>query len=72
MHEFEQLVDHGLQKLPMCLEESRVLANDVHNIGGHDRFVVLASLIFAQSQKVFDDCDKESLFQVLTCESISL
>ncbi len=32
MHEFEEFVDNRLQKLPMCLEKSRVLANDVHDI----------------------------------------
>ena len=32
MHELEQLVDDSLEEFPMGLEESWVLADDVHDV----------------------------------------
>jgi hypothetical protein len=48
MHEFEQLVDDRLQELPMGLKEARVLADNVHYVGCHDSFIVLAAFHFSQ------------------------
>lgn len=36
VHELEQLVHDGLQKLPVRLEEARVLANDIHDVTCYD------------------------------------
>ena len=47
VHELEELVDDGLQELPVRLQESRVLADDVHDVGRDDGLVVLASLDLA-------------------------
>ena len=55
MHELEQLVDDCLQEFPVCLEEARVLSDDVHDIGSNDGLVVLAPLDFAEAEKVLDD-----------------
>ena len=65
VHEFEQLVDHGLQELPVRLQESRVLAHNVHDIAGHHCFVVLASLHLSQAQKIFDHGNQRSASQSL-------
>lgn len=32
MHKLEELVDDGLQELPVCLEEARILTNHVHDV----------------------------------------
>lgn len=32
VHKLKQLVDNGLQELPVCFEESWVLSNDVHDV----------------------------------------
>lgn len=32
VHEFEKLIDDGLEELPMCLQESRILADNIHDI----------------------------------------
>jgi hypothetical protein len=41
----------------MRFEESWVLANDVHNVGRDDGFVVFSAFDLAETQKVFDDSD---------------
>lgn len=65
MHEFEELVDDRLEKLPMRFEESWVLADNVHDVGRADGLVVFASLHLSQAQQVLDHSDKESLFRLL-------
>jgi hypothetical protein len=41
----------------MRFEESRILADDVHNVGRDDGFVVFAPLNLTETQEVFDDSD---------------
>lgn len=45
VHELKQLVDDGLEELPVGSEEARILTNDVHDVGRYDGLVVLASLL---------------------------
>lgn len=52
MHELKQLVDHSFQELPVGSEETWILANDVHDVGGYDGLVVLSSLLLAQTQQI--------------------
>ena len=54
VHKFEELVDNSLQEFPMCLEESRVLSDDVHNIGSNDGFVVLSAFDLAKPEQILD------------------
>lgn len=54
VHEFEELVDNSLQEFPMCLEESRVLSDDVHDIGSNDGFVVLSAFDLAEPEQILD------------------
>jgi hypothetical protein len=61
VHEFEQLIDDRLEELPVGLEKARILSNNVHNVAGHNRLVVLSSLHLSQSEQVLNDGDKESL-----------
>ena len=68
VHEFKEFVHHGFEELPMRFEESRVLADDIHNIRGDNRLVVLPSFDLAQAKKILDDCDQESLFCLLIYE----
>jgi hypothetical protein len=49
MHEFEQLIDDCFEELPVRFKESRILSNDVHDIGCDDGFVVFAPLDLAQT-----------------------
>lgn len=65
MHELKELVDHGLEELPVCSEEARVLAHHVHDVGGYDGLVVLALLLLTQPQQVLDDRHQEPLFVFL-------
>jgi hypothetical protein len=48
-------------------EESRVLADDVHDIGCDHGFVVFATLDLAETQKIFDDGHKEAFLGLLVC-----
>ena len=50
VHELEQLVDDGLQEPPVGPEEPRVLADNVHDVGGDDGLVVLPLLLFTQPE----------------------
>jgi hypothetical protein len=45
VHELKELVDHCFEELPMCTQESRVLAYNVHNIRGYNRLIVLAAFL---------------------------
>ena len=81
VHELEQLVDDGLQELPMRLEESRVLADDIprssmlnvflhaqnilHDVGGNDRLVILPALHLCQSEEILNDGNKEAFLSLL-------
>ena len=49
----------------MCLKESRILTDNIHNVTGHDSFVVLSSLHFGQSKQVLDYSDQEALLCLL-------
>lgn len=52
VHELKQLVDNRLQEFPVCSEEARILAHDVHDVGRYNGFVVLPSFLLAQAQQV--------------------
>jgi hypothetical protein len=54
VHEFEELVDNRLQEFPVCLEESRILADNVHDIGSNNCFVVLSAFYLAESKQILD------------------
>jgi len=64
VHELKQLVDNGLQELPVRLQKAGVLSNNVHNVGGHNSLVVLASLHLAETQELLDDSDQETLLGI--------
>lgn len=55
MHELKQLVHHRLEELPVGLQEPRVLSDNIHDIASHDGLVILATLHFGKSQKIFDN-----------------
>ena len=65
VHELEKLVDNSLEELPVGFEESRVLANDVHDVGGADRLVVLSTLLLGQAKEILDDRNQETLLHLL-------
>lgn len=50
VHELEEFVDNSFQELPMRLKESRILTDDIHNVGGNDSFVILSALDLTKSQ----------------------
>ena len=49
----------------MCLEEARILADDIHDIRSDYRFVVLSTLGLRQAEKLLDDENKEPLLGLL-------
>ena len=51
MHELKELVDDGLEELPVGPQEAGVLAHDVHDVGGYDG---LAPFLLTQPQQVLD------------------
>ena len=65
VHELEQLVDHSLEELPMCFKETRILSDDIHDIGGNNSFVILSSFDLAKSEEVLDNGNKEPLLLFL-------
>ena len=67
VHELEQLVDDRLQELPVRLEETRILADDVHDVGSDNSFVIFATLHLGQAEQLLDDGDKETLFCLFVC-----
>lgn len=71
VHEFEEFVHDSFQELPMGFEETRVLANDVHDIRCDDRLVILPSLDLAQAQEVLDNRDQKPFLGFLVCEWFS-
>ncbi len=71
VHKLEELVDYGLEELPMRFEEARILANDVHDIGGDHSLVVLSTLELTQSEKVLDDCHEEAFLCLLVYKRVS-
>jgi hypothetical protein len=50
VHELKELVYNSFQKLPVRLQESRVLTDDVHNVGGNDSLVILSTFDLTKSQ----------------------
>ena len=50
MHELEEFVDDSLEEFPMRLEESWVLADNVHDVGSADCLVVFTSLHFCKAK----------------------
>ena len=65
VHELEELVDDGLEELPVCFEEAGILSNNVHDVGCDDSFVVFATFDFTQTQQILDDSNKEPFFCLL-------
>jgi len=69
VHKLEEFVHNRLEEFPMSLEESGVLADDVHDIGRNDGLVILASLHLGQPKEILDDSNQESLFGLLACKT---
>ena len=65
VHELEQLVHNGFQKLPMGLEESWVLSDDVHDIGRNNSLVVLTTFHFDKPKQLFDNRYEEAFLGFL-------
>lgn len=62
VHKLKEFVDDSLEEAPMYTEKSRVLSHNVHDIWCNDGFVIFASLLFTETQKIFDNNNQESLF----------
>lgn len=64
VHELEQLIDDGLQELPVGFQEARVLPNNVHDVACHHGLVVLAAFHLCEPQQILDDGDQEPFFRL--------
>ena len=71
VHKLEQLVDDRFEKLPVRLQEPRILPDNVHDIRGADGLVVFAALHFSQAKEVFYNSDQEPLLSFLVCREVS-
>ena len=49
----------------MCLQETRILSDNVHDIRGNDGLVVLATLNFAEAEEILDNRHQEALLGLL-------
>ena len=67
VHELEQLVHNSLEELPVRLQETGVLADNVHDVGCTDSFVVLSALHLGETEKILDNSNEEALFRLLIC-----
>jgi hypothetical protein len=65
MHEFVQLLNHGLKEWPLSHQEVRELAYNVHDIRGYVSFIILATCFLAQIKQFFDHLDNESVLVFL-------
>lgn len=65
VHELKELIDNRLEELPVRLEESRVLADNVHDVRGANGLVVLAALHLGQAEELLDDCHEEAFLGLL-------
>lgn len=52
MHEFKQFVYNGLQKFPVSSQKPWILPHYVHYVGSNDSFVVLATFLLTQAEKI--------------------
>lgn len=52
VHKLKELVDHRLEKLPVVAQKAGVLADDIHDVGGHHCLVVLAAGDLTQVEQV--------------------
>lgn len=44
VHKLKEFVHDSLEELPVRFQEARILADNVHDVGGDDSLVVLAAL----------------------------
>ena len=49
----------------MCLQETRILSDNVHDIRRNDGLVVLATFNFAEAEKILDDRHQETFLRLL-------
>lgn len=52
MHELKQFVDNSFEELPVGSKETWILANNIHDVGGYDGLIVLASLLLTETQQI--------------------
>ncbi len=70
VHELKQLVDDSLEELPVGPEESWVLTDDVHDVGGDDGLVIFPSFLFTQTQQVLRQKQKFSVGLLMSLKSL--
>jgi hypothetical protein len=44
LHELKQLFDYSFQKGPIISQKGRILANNIHDAGGNNRFILFSLL----------------------------
>ena len=54
----------------MCLQETRILSDNVHDIRRNDGLVVFATFNFAEAEKILDDRHQETFFGFLIYNSL--
>ena len=65
MHKLKELIDNGLEELPMRLEKAGILSNNIHDVAGHHSLVVFSSLHLGKTKQIFDNCYQKSLLCLL-------
>ena len=65
VHELKELVHDCLEELPVRLQESGILTDNIHDVGGDDGLIVFSALDLAKTKEIFDDSDEEALLSLL-------
>lgn len=52
----------------MCLQEARILPDNVHDIRGNDGLVIFTTFNFAETEKILDDRYQEPFLGFLICD----
>jgi hypothetical protein len=64
MHEFKKFVDDSFEKFPVSLEETWILAYDIHDIAGDDGLVIFSSNHLCESEQFLNEINKEPFFSL--------
>jgi hypothetical protein len=64
MHEFKKLVDDSFEEFPVSLEETRILAYDIHDIASDDGFVIFSSNHLREPEQFLNETNKEPLLSL--------
>ena len=69
MHELKELVDNRLEKSPMCSQETWILTNHIHDVGGYNGFIIFPTLLLTETQQVLNG--DSIIYRIFLCKVIT-